>query len=212
MVEISQKDFLRLVEFVHSNYGIDLSKKRQLVEGRMYAPFSKSGFDDFSEYLDSLISGGTSGGLELLLNRLTTNHSYFMRERSHFDYFREAILPELERKKKNKTLSIWSAGCSTGQEPHTLSMILKDHFAQKPNWDTRVLATDISQRVLNVAKAGRYSLEDVADVPQIWLRKYFREDGEGGCVLTDEIRGNVIYRMFNLMDPIKFKMKFDVIF
>lgn len=213
MLVISQADFKKLSDFVYTNFGINLSQKKQLIESRLFRPFSESGYSDFSEYIDHMMYGDRKD-LEILLNRLTTNLSYFMRESAHFDLFRDEILPVIEQKKKGgKALSIWSAGCSTGQEPYTLSMILKDYFYGKPGWDTRVLATDISQQVLDVAKAATYSDEDLRDVPHVWMQKYLRPDsGQNTHTFTPEIRNNVLFRIFNLMDPIKFKMKFDVIF
>ena len=210
MHEMSQSDFAKLMEFLRSNFGIDLSKKKQLVEGRLFKPFCDSGFESFSDYIDSMLHGGEEN-IGQLLNRLTTNHSYFMRERSHFDFFRDTILPELERRKKNKVLGIWSAGCSTGQEPYTLSMILKDYFSAKPGWDTRVLATDISQRAMGIARRGVYDTESVGSVPEQWKHRYMAESN-GYYTISPVIRDNVIFRTFNLMDPINFKIKFDVIF
>ena len=212
MLVISQEEFLRLVRFVHDTYGIDLSKKKQLIEGRLYLPFTKSGLPTFNDYLDQVFAGDRSE-LQQLLNRLTTNHTYFMRESSHFDLFRDIILPKLEQtKRSSRVLSIWSAGCSSGQEPYTLSMMLKDRFDSKvPAWDTRVLATDISERAMDIARKATYSGESLGDVPADWKKKYFIQNGED-FTLTDTVRNNVIFRSFNLMDPIKFKLKFDVIF
>jgi len=213
MLVISQSDFNKLTEFVYKNYGLNLSQKKLLIEGRLLKPFNESGFTDFSTYIDHMMRGDKKD-LEVLLNRLTTNHSYFMRESSHFDLFRDEILPVLEKKKaSSKVLAIWSAGCSTGQEPYTLSMILKDYFEGKPGWDTRILATDISQRALDVAKAATYSSEELKDVPAAWMKKYLSANvSDDTYTFTQDIKKNVIYRIFNLMGPIQSKLKFDVIF
>ena len=214
MLVISQEDFKKLSDFVYKNYGINLAQKKLLIEGRLLKPFNESGYTDFSAYIDHMMHGGNKKDLEVLLNRLTTNHSYFMRESSHFDMFRDEILPELESKKgRNKVLAIWSAGCSTGQEPYTLSMILKDYFETKPGWDTRILATDISQRALDVATAATYAAEELKDVPEKWKKKYMKANpSEDTYTFNNEIRNNVIYKIFNLMGPIQWKLKFDVIF
>ena len=214
MLEINDRDFTRLVTFMKSNYGINLSKKRQLITGRLSNSIMEKGFKDFTEYVDYLLTNKHPQDIEILINKLTTNYTYFMRESAHFDYFRDTILPYLEEtKKKNKVLSIWSAGCSSGQEPYTLSMILKDYFANKPGWDTRVLATDISMNVLTKAHNGMYPVDGLADIPKAWMTKYFRKTNTPGMMtVSPEIRNNVIFRTFNLMDPIRFKLKFDVIF
>jgi chemotaxis protein methyltransferase CheR len=211
MLVISHEDFLRLARFIQDSYGIDLSKKKQLIEGRLRMPFLSSGCATFGEYLDQVLSGDQQEIFQLL-NRLTTNHTYFMRESAHFDLFKNTILPRLERIKKDRVLSIWSAGCSTGQEPYTLSMILMDYFGSKSSqWDTRLLATDISQRALDAAKAATYEAQSLAGIPEHWKKKYFEKNNES-FTLTSQIRDNVIFRSFNLMEPIRFKLKFDVIF
>ena len=210
MIEITQKEFTRLVDYLKNNYGIDLSKKKQLIEGRLYNTLVKNGFTNFSDYIDFVLKNEKTE-IEQIINKLTTNHTYFMRESSHFDIFKKLVLPTLENRKRNKTLGVWSAGCSSGQEPYTLSMILKDHFMNKPGWDTRVLATDISHNAMERAEKGEYDAEGMEDVPAVWKSKYFTKSGNKYTV-TKEMRDNVIFREFNLMNPINFKIQFDVIF
>ncbi len=214
MLTINDSDFQRLVHFVQKNYGIDLSKKRQLIMGRLSNSIVSMGFPDFQHYIDHLIRNQNPQDIELMLNKLTTNYTYFMREKDHFDFFRDTILPYLIRTKKNRVLSIWSAGCSSGQEPYTISMILKEYLGTHASqWDTRVLATDISQNVLSQAAAASYEESTLSDLPDGWKRKYFRPDVRPGFyTVAPDIRNNVIFRTFNLMDPIQFRLKFDVIF
>ena len=147
-----------------------------------------------------------------MLNRLTTNYTFFMRETEHFDFFTRVILPDLVRKHQSrKTMAIWSAGCSSGEEPYNLSMYIKDYLgAQARFWDTRILATDISQKALANAKKGIYELPDT--LPPAWRKKYFTRVEGTRYAVSKEIRDNVIFQTFNLMDPIKFRVKFDVIF
>ena len=151
MLTINDSDFQRLVKFVHENYGIDLSKKRQLITGRLSNTILSMGFNSFQDYVDHLIKNKKPEDLELMLNKLTTNYTYFLREEEHFKYLWDVVLPDLAKKHaKDKVLSIWSAGCSSGEEPYTISMYLKEFFgAQASQWDTRLLATDISQKILN---------------------------------------------------------------
>lgn len=214
MLTINDKEFKRLVEFVHKNYGIDLSKKRQLIAGRLSNTILSMGFPSFEEYIDHLITNQKQEDLELMLNKLTTNYTFFMREGAHFQYFTDTILPYLVETKKDKVLSIWSAGCSSGEEPYTISMILKEFFGAKASlWDTRVLATDISQNALLAATNAVYDEESLKELSPAWKKKYFTPVGEPGTyTVTPEIKNNVIFRTFNLMDPIKFRLKFDVIF
>lgn len=214
MLTISNQDFIRLVNFMKGTYGIDLSKKQQLIVGRLSGTVAAKGFSSFTEYVDHILKVKDPQDIEILINKLTTNYTFFMREKTHFDYFQNTILPWLERTKKNKVLSIWSAGCSSGEEPYTISMILKEYFGSKAAaWDTRVLATDISQNVLNTAQNAHYEEEALKDLPPGWKEKYFRKGkGAGSYEVAPEIKSNVIFRTFNLMDPIKFRLKFDVIF
>ena len=214
MLSLNDSDFIRLVNFVHKNYGIDLSKKKQLIMGRLSNTIVASGFQDFEHYINHLIQNQNPEDIELLINKLTTNYTYFMREKEHFEFFTDTILPYLLQTKKNKVLSIWSAGCSSGEEPYTLSMILKDALgSQASMWDTRILATDISQNVLNKASNAIYDVEALEGLPVGWKNKYFRPTSDPEkFTVSREIRSNVIFRTFNLMDPIKFRLKFDVIF
>ena len=145
---ISDADFHRLVQFIQQNYGIDLSKKRQLISSRLSHSLRELGYKDFRTFLEHLFSTRDPADLELVLNKLTTNYTFFLREQDHFAYFQDKILPELSAKhQRDQVLSIWSAGCSSGEEPYTLSICLKEFFGTRASqWDTRVLATDISQQ------------------------------------------------------------------
>ena len=210
---ISDDDFSRLVKFIHGQYGIDLSQKRQLVTSRLSSLVTQQGFSSFTPFLDKLLKKQDQGDMELVLNRLTTNYTFFMREQEHFQFFEKVVLPEMIRRhQRDKVLAIWSAGCSSGEEPYNISMYIKDYLgAQAPQWDTRVLATDISQKALASAKRGVYELPDT--IPPAWKKKYFQPvPGGKQYMVAPIIRDNVIFQTFNLMDPIKFRLKFDVIF
>lgn len=210
---ITDADFQRLVRFIQEHYGIDLSKKRQLITSRLSQSLKSRGYHDFKSFLEHLFTTQDPQDLELVLNKLTTNYTYFLREKDHFTFFQQTVLPELEKRhQKDKVLAIWSAGCSSGEEPYTLSMCLKDYFGpQAKQWDTRVLATDISQQAMSKAQAAVY--QPPADMPADWLRRYFIQDVPGSqYTVAPAIRSNVIFRAFNLMDPIRFRLKFDVIF
>lgn len=214
MLTLTDEDFRRLVRFVKDDYGIDLSKKKQLIIGRLSNTISAMGMRSFKEYTDRIINQKNPSDIETLLNQLTTNYTFFMREEAHFNFFRNTILPYLEQVKKDHVLSIWSAGCSTGEEPYTLSILLKEYFGSKAgHWDTRILATDISQNVLRTAQNAVYDKESLSQLPPEWIRKYFRPSGEKDVyTVSQALKDNVIFRTFNLMDPIKFRLKFDVIF
>ncbi len=209
---ISDTDFRRLVQFIKSNYGIDLSQKRQLITGRLSSTIRRKGYSNFSDFVDHLLKEKNPEEITMLLNKLTTNYTFFMREQEHLDYFSKQIIPALiARHQKDKTLSIWSAGCSSGEEPYNLSMLLFDYLgARASEWDLRILATDISEQALSKARKGTYELPDT--MSKEWRRKYFTPNANGSYTVTSAIRNNVIFQNFNLMDPIRFRRKFDVIF
>jgi len=212
MLEIKQEDFVRLSRFIIDNYGINLTNKKNLIEGRLGKTITDMGFSGFTEYVDHLLRTKNPHDLETLLNKVTTNHTYFMRERSHFDFFESVILPEIEKNCRNHSPGIWCAASSSGEEPYTMSIILREYFGKKtPRWDTRMLASDISKKVLATATKGTYTAESLKDMPEVWKNKYFTKTGVDYTV-TKELRDNVIFKEFNLMDPIKFKTKFDCIF
>ncbi len=207
MLTLTDSDFQRLYTYIKQHYGIDLSKKKQLIVSRLSHTLSSKGYRDFSAYVDDIMSGRDPDMVTAMLNKLTTNYTYFLREEDHFKYLWDVVLPDLEKKH-----AIWSAGCSSGEEPYTISMYLKEYFgAQASQWDTRVLATDISQKILNTAMTASYNDESLSSLPATWKQKYFvRKDGN--YTVAPAIKQNVIFRTFNLMDPIQFKKKFDLIF
>ena len=209
---ITDKDFNRLVSFVQSKYGIDLHQKRQLVTSRLSSTVKGMGYNSFTEYVDYLLKKGSGDDINQLLSRLTTNYTYFMREVESFDYFTSTILPDIVRRhQRDKCLSIWSAACSSGEEPYNVSMYIMDHLGgQASSWDTRMLASDISVDALNKAKKGIYELPDT--IPPQWRKNYFKPVGGKMFEVAPKIKQNVIFKQFNLMDPIHFKRKFDVIF
>ncbi len=206
---ITDKDFNRLVSFVQSKYGIDLHQKRQLVTSRLSSTVKGMGYNSFTEYVDYLLKKGSGDDINQLLSRLTTNYTYFMREVESFDYFTSPNI--VRRHQRDKCLSIWSAACSSGEEPYNVSMYIMDHLGgQASSWDTRMLASDISVDALNKAKKGIYELPDT--IPPQWRKNYFKPVGGKMFEVAPKIKQNVIFKQFNLMDPIHFKRKFDVIF
>lgn len=214
MIKISDIEFRRLVAYIKNNYGINLSQKRNLIEGRLGNIVIAKGFSEFSEYLDFVFS--EKGGDEMInmINKLTTNHTYFMRESSHFDYFNQVVLPYLQKQKTNFDLRVWCAACSTGEEAYTLAMIIDDFFKGSSNsWEKTLLATDISTNVLEKAEKGIYNHSSVAMMPKSFQDKYFTLCEEGQYKVIPNIRQKIVFRKFNLMtEHFPFKKKFDVVF
>ena len=214
-INITDDEFRRFSVFVKSNYGINLmEKKRALVKSRLYNVLLQYGFTSFTEYFDFVRSDKTGNSLNTLINKITTNHTFFMRESEHFKYFRNNVLPYLKTSVRVKDLGIWSAGCSSGEEPYTLAMIIDEFFSdEKMWWDTEILATDISSKVLDTARQGIYSSESIADIPNRWKINYFKKHDDDTFEIDKRIKKEVIFRKFNLMEEIfPFKRKFHVIF
>ncbi len=215
MLNLSDADFQRLYTYIQSHYGIDLSKKKNLIVSRLSNTLAAEGYKDFSSYVNDIVSGKDKERTITMLNKLTTNYTYFLREIEHFEFMEKTVLPALAQKhQRDHSLSIWSAGCSSGEEPYTISMYLKEFFGAKGGaaWDTRILATDISQNILNSAIHPSYQEEALSKLPATWKRKYFTQKSDGSYTVSPEIRNNVIFKTFNLMDPIQFRRQFDLIF
>lgn len=215
MITITEKEFKQLAEYIKLNYGIYLKEeKRALVNGRLQNVLLQNGFNSFSEYYQYIISDKTGNAATTLINKITTNHTFFMREKDHFDYFRDKILPSLKNKVAEKDLRVWSAGCSSGEEPYTLAMLIDECFGkEKVLWDAKVLATDISSKVLGEAKEGIYSNEKIETIPSVWKLNYFTKHSSDSHIIHNKIKNEVIFRKFNLMEEVfPFKRKFHVIF
>lgn len=211
---ISDQDFQRLKNYMKQQFGINLEKKQTLVEGRLANVITQAGYDNFHDYIDDAINDQSGKMISLLTTRLTTNYSYFMREDIHYKFMSEVALPEWTRRIRDKDLRIWSAGCSTGDEAYTTAMVINEFFnGDKKGWDTKILATDISDRVLNEAKAAIYPAQRLERLPATWQRKYFIKQGEDSFKLRPEIADEVIFSHYNLMDPFdKFRRRFHIIF
>ncbi len=214
MHAITDKEFKKLADYIKANYGIYLKEEKQsLVAGRLHNVLIQKNFVNFSEYYDHVITDKTGNAAATLIDKITTNHTFFMREADHFYYFRDKVLPYLADTIKEKDLRIWSAGCSSGEEPYILAMIIDEFFKEKVRWDTKILATDISSKVLETAQKGEYGNTEIAAIPPEWRLNYFRKTGKETSAVIEKIRNEVIYRKFNLMDGVfPFKKKFHVIF
>ena len=211
---ITDSEFQRIVAYMKRNYGIDLSQKRVLVGGRLENYLVRNGYASYDEYMTKVEQN--PGGVEAtdIVNVLTTNHTYFMRESAHFDYLQKVALPWAKKKAANtRDLRIWCGASSTGEEPYTLAMVILDFFGlEHSSWDTKVLATDISTRVLEHAARGIYLKEDIGPLPPKWKQRYFKQIGDEEYQVKDILKNELIFRQFNLMNPLPFKRKFHIVF
>lgn len=212
---MSEDEFARIAVFFKKRYGIDMSGKKVIMNGRLENHVRANGFSNYHEYMDAVEQDFTGEMEKTLVNILTTNHTYFMREFEHFEYLKQVVLPWLKEKEAvNKDLCIWCGASSTGEEPYTVAMVLLDFFGlEHTNWDTKVLATDISTGVLKRAVDGIYNKDALEGLPKQWKRRFFRAlpDGEHYKVVP-ELKNEVLFRQFNLMDSFPFKRKMHVVF
>ncbi len=214
MLVLQEHEFETLVHFVRENFGINLDQKRILVEGRLGLHLTEAGYSSYQEYLNRVFADPTGAEVSNLVTRLTTNHTFFMREENHFRFLRQVVLPALAASPRDKDIRIWSAGCSSGEEPFTIAMTLHDHFGfAKEQWDTRILATDISSRALDMARKARYPATAMDQVPPSWLIRYFRRTSETEYEVIEGLREEVIFRSLNLVQGVfPFRKRFHVIF
>lgn len=215
MKEITDKEFNLLRDYIKQTVGINLSdEKRSLVYSRLRSIIQEKGLDSFEEYYKYLQKGASPQDVERFINRITTNHTFFMRETDHFDYFRNTVLPFVKSEfSSQKDLRVWCAGCSSGEEAYTLQMIIQDVFKPEEGWNTEMLATDISTNVLDKAVKGIYSNESVATLPKTWQAMYFSKYDSDNMIVSDSLKKLITYRKFNLMeDKFPFKKKFHTIF
>ena len=170
---MTEQEFMRIALFLKRKYGIDMERKRAIVEGRLENYVKSEGWMTYSQYMDA-VEKDISGALEKkLVDLLSTNHTYFMRESEHFDFMKKEILPWLkEKESKSRDLHIWCAASSSGEEPYTIAMVLMDFFGlEHHQWDTQVLATDVSTEILKQAikaednKPIWYAIVTIANVP-----------------------------------------------
>ncbi len=216
--ELSDAAFAEIRRLVYDRFGINLTeRKRSLVIGRLRKLLITLGFATFDQYVDYLHREGGEKALAELVNRISTNHTYFYREKDHFDFLQRRALPEIaERLKRSgsRDLRIWCAGCATGEEAYMLAMLLREFFgAEYSAWDAGLLATDISQKALTFATAGVYPPERLNLLPAEYLNRYFQRRPDEQWAVRDELKKDITFRKFNLMnETFPFKKSFHIIF
>jgi chemotaxis protein methyltransferase CheR len=207
-------EFIRVV--MGENAGIVLGpNKRHLVQGRLARRLRELGLPSYEAYCDYLRDSGPEE-LVGLINALTTNVTSFFRENHHFEALAETVLPEaMKRNAASRRLRIWSAGCSTGEEPYCIAMVASEVLPASQRWDLKILATDIDSDVVRHAEAGIYPLERLQSVPAARLKAHFRKgSGEhsGQVIVKPELRSLITFRTLNLMHTWPMRGPFDVIF
>jgi chemotaxis protein methyltransferase CheR len=219
---MSERDFRRFRDFIYDQCGINLvPKKKMMLTGRLSKRLRELSISSFTEYFEYVTSSkGRSEELIRMIDVVTTNKTDFFREPKHFDFLINRALPNLVQSGgaiSNNRLNIWSAGCSSGEEPYTLAMVLSEFFGTIGQGGFSILATDISTRVLNIAQKGIYPESSVEPVP-IKLKQKYLMKGKGSqtgcCRIVPELRKYIQFRHLNLTGGRNFGLwsKMDIIF
>lgn len=208
--KITDEEFKLLREFIYNLTGIYIADNRKyLLETRLVNRLRELGLNSFSEYYYFLkYDPEKNKELEKLYSVITTNETSFYRNEPQLKVFQDIVLPQVIEKKKNiKKLRIWSAGCSTGEEPYTLSIILhevlKDEIA---NWDIKITGNDISKDVLFAAQRGIYGEYSLRTTPDVIKQKYFEKIGTGKYKVKDNVKKYVVFKQVNLIDKFQVKL------
>ncbi len=217
-ITITDNEFIALSNLVYDKIGIQITdQKKTLLVGRLQKLLRAYKFKSFQEYYNYLTNEKSGKAISELANYISTNHTFFYREHEHFEFFYKYALPEIEQKLKKskiKDIRIWSAGCSSGEEPYTLIMLILEYFGKEyKNYDAGILATDISEKALKYAIEGIYSDEKVSPLPDNFKNKYFTKNSDGTWKIADGVKKEVTFRKFNLISEVyPFKKQFDIIF
>ena len=212
--DLSDKDFKQISDYIYDNYGILLyPKKKLLVKSRLQKRIKKLNLNTYSEYCKYLLNNEDES-VEMI-DRISTNKTDFFREVSHFHYLREEILKGSSPAINTKGLKIWSAACSSGQEPYSLAMMLED-ISNTKKFNFEIMASDISISMLKTAKTAIYPFALINQIPDNYIRKYLlksKDNSKAQFRIAPEIRSKTKFFFHNLLaDKVKYPYNFDVIF
>jgi len=214
--DFSDKDFQRVKKLVLEHTGICLSDiKHDMMYSRLAKRVRHLRLNNFSDYID-LVESGDESELGNFTNSVTTNLTSFFREQHHFDYLKNTLIPTLMKLNADtKKIRIWSAGCSTGEEPYSLAITLKETIPDSAGWDVKILATDLDTNVLETGSNGIYNMDRVNGVSPSVLKRWFNKgkgEKEGFVRASNDLRDMIMFKQLNLMGPLPVKPGVDVIF
>jgi chemotaxis protein methyltransferase CheR len=213
----SDADFRSLAQFAYEQAGIALAdSKRNLVYSRLSRRLRALGLTSFRQYREFLAANTTE--LESFINAISTNLTKFFREVHHFDHFRTHVavpFVQAAHGKVGRRLRVWSAGCSTGEEPYTISVVLKREIRDAERHDIKILATDIDTEVIGKGTRGKYPVSSIDEVPKTYREFFLPVGGDRASenvIVGEEVRNLVSFRHLNLMESWPFSGNFDAIF
>ncbi|MEW6171652.1 MAG: protein-glutamate O-methyltransferase CheR [Bacillota bacterium] len=217
LAQITDEEYWLIKNLVYDRFGINLGEhKRALVIARLQKVLHTGRFLSFKDYYDHVMRDPSAQSLLTLIDRISTNHTYFFREKEHFEFFKTTLLPQVREisRKSKPDVRIWSAGCSSGEEPYTLAMITSDYFGDDfSGIEVGILATDISVSALQKAEEGEYPAEKMSQVPVEFRQRYFTPLKNGNWAVKKNLKDIVLFRRLNLMrNEYPFKGRFQAIF
>jgi len=216
---LTEKDFCRVRDVIYQHCGINLHDgKKSLVRARLAKLLRLGKFKTYTEYLDFVLSDAGRQEFYSFVDSLSTNLTCFFRENVHFAYLRHTFLPQLIQRKSQhnqRKIRAWSAGCSSGEEPYSLAITLLETLQNTGTWDIKILATDVSTRILEIAKMGVYEKERVEPLAGAQKQRFLiprRMEGHTVYQVGPNLKKIISFRYLNLMDPWPFNGPFDFIF
>jgi chemotaxis protein methyltransferase CheR len=212
-LKLTAHEFRQISDLAYQRFGLDLKRgKEALVAARLGKKLRKLGFQTFAEYHRHVVADSTGDALIDLIDALTTNHTSFLRERAHFEFLARAAQEEFG---EAAMLRIWSAACSSGEEPYSIAMCLGEALAKTPTRQFRIVATDISTRVLDLARRGVYPAVRFNEVPDAWKRAYLlrgQKESQGFYRVKPEVARCIAFERLNLIEAFPRREPFHVIF
>ncbi len=210
MIPLNELQFERFRTLIYENCGIQ--PKKEMIEGKLDKLLRKNSLDSYEDYYRLLTTEVSKDIWSEFVDEITVHMSSFFRENNHFEFIRSQmrlIFEKNPRILKNNEIKLWSAGCSTGEEPYTLAMVLKEWLP--PEMAIKILATDISKKTMATAQRGLYPAAIKKDMDPYYLMEYFNRI-EDDYEIKPEIKAFITFRLFNLMEPFPFQDTFDIIF
>ncbi len=209
---LTQDDFVAFAEEAYRRSGIRLESKRELVYRRLAKRLRALSFTSFTEYRDFLNSPGGGDEFQNFINSLTTNHTKFFRENHHFEHMAKHVIAPYSAGKGDRRLRIWSAACSSGEEPYSIAMAALRASSRIAHSDFRILATDIDSNILQTAKEGIYDTSRI-DAAEFGVKRFVERKRDSDAVrIRKEVRDLIVFKQLNLLEAWPMKGPFDVVF
>jgi len=210
---LTAQEFQEIRKFIYEQAGIDLQPgKEDLVAVRLGKKLMAAGLKSYQEYFRLAKADRTGNMLTEMIDALTTNFTGFMREPVHFDFLRKTVFPVVAKRQR---IDFWSAACSTGEEPYSIAFVALEDFGVRAGQQVKILASDISTKVLKFAQEALYPTERIAGIPPEWRKKYLAQETAAGEIawrVRPEVRRMVDYQRMNLMEPLRGGRRCPVIF